>query len=268
MALTSGQITTLLALQKPKVCAYWKVYWDFGNTAEDRYYSDSVYNEMSGFLGIGLDIEAQILNNVWLDTQFELNPDIKSEKITIRFNDIAVDGVKPISSRFQEFKSGVKCELFYYYADLDEHVSKWTGQLQAPDVYGHDSVEAVATNGFRSREQQIPKRTRPRECTADFGGMQPDHPEIVRTGLGSLHHIDAAQLAEFGQVVGTLAFMPPERRERLFAGDSLPPDPRADLYALSLSLIVVLGVEGMDAPIPDDIARDPRLAGHGTGHHV
>ncbi len=59
---------------------------------------------------------------------------------------------------------------------------------------------------------------------------------------------------------GTLAFMPPERRERLFAGDSLPPDTRADLYALSLSLLVVLGLDALDAPIPDDVARDPRLA--------
>jgi DNA-binding NtrC family response regulator/tetratricopeptide (TPR) repeat protein len=59
---------------------------------------------------------------------------------------------------------------------------------------------------------------------------------------------------------GTLAFMPPERRERLFAGDSLPPDPRADLYALSLSLLSVLGVETVEAAIPDDVAKDARLA--------
>jgi DNA-binding NtrC family response regulator/tetratricopeptide (TPR) repeat protein len=59
---------------------------------------------------------------------------------------------------------------------------------------------------------------------------------------------------------GTLAFMPPERRDRLFAGESLPPDPRADLYALSLSLLVTLGVEGVDAAVPDEVARDPRLA--------
>lgn len=192
MGLTSGQITTLLALQKPLICAYWKVYWDFGNTAEDRYYSDSPYQELSGFLNIGLTLEEQLFGNVWLDTQFEINPDIKAEKINIKFSDVAVNGVKPISSRFETYKSGVKCELFYYYADLNTHVSKWTGQLQAPDTYGHDSVEAVATNGFRSRDQNLPDRTRPRECTANFGGSQPDQEAIDTCGCPYNKHIGGA----------------------------------------------------------------------------
>lgn len=192
MPLTSGQITTLLALPKPRVCAYWKIMWDFGNTAEDRYYSDSPYHEMSGFLGIGLTLEAQIMGgSVAKNVQYEINPDIKSEKVSIRFNDIPARGstVKPISTKFQEWKSGVRCELFFYYADINAHVSKWTGQLKAPKEYNHDTIEAVATNGFRSREQKNPKRTRPRECPATFGGELATQEAIDSNGCAYNKHL-------------------------------------------------------------------------------
>lgn len=56
---------------------------------------------------------------------------------------------------------------------------------------------------------------------------------------------------------GTLAFMPPERKEKLLAGEALPPDPGADLYALAVSLLVLLGVESPDAPTPDWAMEHP-----------
>ncbi len=58
---------------------------------------------------------------------------------------------------------------------------------------------------------------------------------------------------------GTLAFMPPERRDQMMAGHALAPDPRADLFALAASLAVVLGVERAgDAPHAR-ITADPAL---------
>ncbi len=59
---------------------------------------------------------------------------------------------------------------------------------------------------------------------------------------------------------GTIAFMPPERREKLFAGDALAPDPRADLYALAASLLVCLGIEDADSATPAHVTADPALA--------
>jgi hypothetical protein len=200
MALTSGDIITLLALRKPKVCAYWAVYWDFGNDAETRYYSDALYQQMSGFLAIDRDLEAQVLGgSIARNVQYEINPDIKSEKVNIRFNDIPARGstTRPLSPKFQQWKSGVRCELFFYYADVNKHVSKWTGQLKAPKEYGHDTIEAVATNGFRSREQKLPKRTRPRECTFIFGGQLPNQEAIDSNGCAYNKHLPGGTVGAF-----------------------------------------------------------------------
>lgn len=175
MPLTSGDITALQALAKPRVAFYLHVIWDEDDSAEDRYYSSSKYNEMSGFLGIGLDIEPQILvsgdnDSLAKSIAFELDPDIKTEKISLRFNNVPDDdGVRPVLSRFATFGSGVRCELFGYFPDVDEHQSFWTGQFQAPtEGLEHAEIKITITNGYRSREQLLPKRMRPRECTANF----------------------------------------------------------------------------------------------------
>ncbi len=62
---------------------------------------------------------------------------------------------------------------------------------------------------------------------------------------------------------GTLGFMPPERQAMLFAGEALPPDPRADVYALGASLRCVLAGSSLpspsDAPPPPLVEHDPAL---------
>ncbi|MDO9018650.1 MAG: sigma 54-interacting transcriptional regulator [Myxococcales bacterium] len=61
---------------------------------------------------------------------------------------------------------------------------------------------------------------------------------------------------------GTLGFMPPERQAMLLAGESLPPDPRADVYALAVSLRVVLSGGTLlppGAPLPPAVAADDEL---------
>jgi transcriptional regulator with GAF, ATPase, and Fis domain/predicted Ser/Thr protein kinase len=61
---------------------------------------------------------------------------------------------------------------------------------------------------------------------------------------------------------GTLGFMPPERQAMLLAGESLPPDPRADVYALAVSLRVLLAGGALlppGAPAPAAVAADAQL---------
>lgn len=171
MPIDAAKLAALLLLQKPACMAYWLVQWDPDDSNEDRYYSDSIYSQLPPYTGVGVDIEARIIisGTVASATQFEINPDLKTEKIGITFDDID----KVVSGRFQTFKSGIRCELFFYYPDVDLTVSMWFGQLQAPEIYGHKDLKTTATNGYRSREQLIPRRMRPRECTANWGGWMP-----------------------------------------------------------------------------------------------
>lgn len=172
MAIDATALANLLTLAKPAVAAYWKVMWDANDSGEDRYYSDKCYNELPPFTEIGVTVEPRILDSVVKDTTFELNPDLKAETISLTFDDID----REISGKFQLYKSGVRCELIFYYPNPGGDsitTSVWFGQLQAPDIYGYKTVKTKATNGFRSREQQIPRRPRPRECTSNFGAWMP-----------------------------------------------------------------------------------------------
>jgi hypothetical protein len=188
MSLDDTKVAQLLELSysgKPKVCAYWAVTWDANDTSQTRYYSDAKYNEMLPFHGIGFDIEPRILGNAIRDTEFEINPDLRTETISLVFDDIDKD----VTDHFQAYGSGVRCELFFYYPDVDLTFSAWFGQLQAPPVYGHKVLQTTVTNGFRSREQLIPKRMRPRECTANFGGMLPSEFALASNGCTYDRHL-------------------------------------------------------------------------------
>jgi hypothetical protein len=195
---------------KPAVCAYWKVIWDEDDATETRYYSDAAYHQSPPFTEVGVTIRANVIGNVIKDATFELNPDLKTEKINLTFSNIQTkdaDGndfepEERMSTRFQTYRSGVRCELVYFYPNEGSTAiteSVWFGILQAPEIYGIQTVKTTATNGFRSREQKIPRRTRPRECTANFGAWMPDTFAVESNGCpydrhlgGSMGNLDPA----------------------------------------------------------------------------
>lgn len=155
---------------RPPCAEYIKVTWDSGVI---NYYGGAAWHNEAPFTGIGQTIEARLIYSDKNDPfhQFELNSDLRTEAITITFDDIDKD----ITEKFQTYGSGVTCEIFLYYPDQTLTVSAWSGQLQAPKVYGWKTVKAEATNGYRSRELVIPPRTKPRECSFNvFAGLLPD----------------------------------------------------------------------------------------------
>lgn len=173
-----ANILASAAIERVAVCEYLKVIWDGSTT---KYYSTAAWQDEAPFTAIGLTIEARLIPQNKKDPfhELEINPDLRTESISVTFDDIDKD----ITTKFQTYGSGVTCEFFLYYPDENVHVSIWSGQLQAPTVYGWKTVKAIATNGYRSRELFIPSRRRPRECTANvFGGLLPDT-DAVRSSL-------------------------------------------------------------------------------------
>ena len=187
MALSPSQLATLQALEtgsQVRVCEYFKVEWDADDPAETKYYGSAAYHEVVGFANIGLTIEARLLGDPF--RAFELQPDLRTEVIKLTFEDID----KTIRGKFQSFGSGVRCEVFLYYPQIEAHVSVWFGQLQAPKVYGWKKIETEATNGFRSREQKAPKRNRPPDhCPFTFGGLLPTADAIRSNGCPYDRHV-------------------------------------------------------------------------------
>lgn len=163
---------------RPPCAEYLKVTWDTGVV---NYYGGAAWNDEAPFTGIGHTIEPRLIYSDKNDPfhELELNPDLRTSEISVTFDDID----KEISALFQQYGSGVTCEFYYYYPDQSLTVLVWSGQLQAPKIYGWKTLKTVATNGFRSREQVIPSRAKFKECTASiFGGLLPDT-DAVRSSL-------------------------------------------------------------------------------------
>lgn len=187
MALSPTQISNLQALavsRRVNVCEYLRVDWATGQT---RYYSTQAYHEVEPFTSIGITLEPRIINDKRNPFhEIELQPDLRTESVTIKFDDIDGD----IRERFQTYGGGVQCEFFLYYADEDEHESLGAYQLQAPQVYGWQQTQAVATNGFRSRELFVPRRNATRECTRSvFGGLLPNLTAVETSICGYNRHL-------------------------------------------------------------------------------
>lgn len=163
---------------RPPCAEYLKVTWDTGVV---NYYGGAAYNDESPYTSIGHTIEPRLIYSDKLDPfhELELQPDLRTSEISVTFDDID----KEISGLFQTYGSGVTCEFYYYYPDQSLTVLVWSGQLQAPKIYGWKTLKTVATNGFRSREQVLPYRAKFKECTANvFAGLLPDT-DAVRSSL-------------------------------------------------------------------------------------
>lgn len=190
MPLTTEQRDTLLAQRKPRLAAYLKVVWDPADDTQTRYYADRCYDQLAGYGNIGVKIEARLLNSIVKDLEFDLNPDLKAVEIPFLFSDIPdADGVRPISSRFNTFKSGVYCEIFFYWASINATVSKGFGQLQAPRERQHKVVQAVMTNGFINRVQLVPGRRKGQEGSCTWGETYTDIFDHETGGCGFDLHL-------------------------------------------------------------------------------
>lgn len=155
------------------VCEVLAVHWS-DNVI--NYYSWARYDELVGFTDLPLKpVEARLISGGF--HQFEINSDLRTENISVTFDDLDKD----ITKKFQKYKIA-RCEFFYYYPDVDLLVSLFWGQLNEPQIYGYKTIQTTITNGFRSRELSMPRRTRPKHCTATFGGKFASQDELYTNG--------------------------------------------------------------------------------------
>lgn len=192
MSLNATQISSLHALarsgeNKVRCAEVLEVQW---SSAVTRYYSWTNYGEIAGYQNIPFGpIEARITNEPF--RQFEKNPDLRTDTIPIVFDDIADKdtGVKPITPYFKRYGT-VRCILWYYWPDVDGTEEVWHGQLQKPNIYGYAQINTVATNGFWSRERNIPHSMRPPDlCRYHDKFALPTADMVLTAGCGYDRHL-------------------------------------------------------------------------------
>lgn len=173
MAVDYTKWTALLALLKtgkPHVAEYLKVEWPTGT----KYYASSAYAHTSPYRNIktytgGSTIEPRIMGAPF--RKFEINGDIRTENIDIEFDDSTITGFSAAGSLRSALNTygSARCELFYYYPQVDLNVSVWWGQILKPSEDGDLTVRTILTNGYRSKELFLPNRPMPKECTSTYG---------------------------------------------------------------------------------------------------
>lgn len=127
---------------------------------------------------------------------------------------------------------------------LDEALAKGSGTLDAAKVTKF-IVSAAETLRELHRLGVVHGDLKPANIIVP---RETDHAVLIDFGLaqGSLGAAPEVR-------GGTLGFMPPERQAALLAGEALEPDPRADVYALAVTLRCVLSGEN-DPPRGENTA--------------
>lgn len=192
MAIDPTKLANLLAIvrqtvpgqpSKVQVVEYLKVEWVTGT----KYYGSTAAGDISPFRNVkkytgGSKIEPRIMGEPF--SLFEIHGDIRAENIPIEFNDAALTGYSgagTIRDVLQKY-GAARCELFYYYPQVDLNVSQWWGQVLPPQVYGRFTQKTTLTNGYRSRERFLPNRANLKECPGPYGGRL-NTADKVRTNI-------------------------------------------------------------------------------------
>ena len=169
MPLDQEKLDALDLIAKPAVCEFLAVYWS-ADDADTRYYAVNKFDEINPFRGVknhlaaGAEIEVRLKGAPF--HAFQIHGDLQTETINFTFDNI--DG--EIKTLFQEFGEGVKCELFYYYPQVDLLVGAWWGVLSKPSNADYQMLSVEAKNGFFSSESLLPGRMRTNSCSFTFGG--------------------------------------------------------------------------------------------------
>jgi hypothetical protein len=196
MPLSSGNLTALQAVEKPQLAEVLKVFWNGeADSTQIRYYAVSNWAELGNFNSIPFaPIEARLITAKLADGTpsahtYELNADINSETMQFVFADTDHD----IKTRFQTYKSSIRCELYYYFPQIAATSLQWFGHLEKPQIYGLAKQTVIAQNGFRSREFLIPSEIRTKECTARvFSGKLATQDDIDRSICPYNKHLGGA----------------------------------------------------------------------------
>ena len=82
-----------------------------------------------------------------------------------------IDDDEEIARLCELHGEGVRCEIFFYFPQVDLMVSRWWGHLGAPGETGGLITQVQAAFGFRSSQLSLPKGARGSSCRFAFGGQ-------------------------------------------------------------------------------------------------
>ena len=189
MAIDSTKLNSLLALKaQGKTIACSEILAVEWSDAVTKYYAISSYSQIVPFRECSLSpIEPRLLGKQFHG--FSLLGDLRDEDISFQFDnaDLSIAGL------FKQYGGGRRCDLYYYYPQVDLLVNVWWGQLQKPSNLSIGELNVSATNGYRSRELMLPRRLRSKGCPFTFGGKLSSAEAVLTNGCPYDRHVSGSE---------------------------------------------------------------------------
>jgi hypothetical protein len=98
---------------------------------------------------------------------FKIDSSIGDEELEVSF----WDGDDVFSQLIADHGEGIKCEVFFYFPQVELLLPQWHGHLRFEDDAEASIVKVKIAQGFRSSDSSIPSRAHYQECQAVFGGL-------------------------------------------------------------------------------------------------
>lgn len=117
----------------------------------------------------GDPIEVRLMTDDEVETfqQVSLDATIGDEEIELNFWDADED----ISTKLDTHGEGIKCELYYWFPQVDLLLPLWQGHFEYGDSEDPKSIAIRAVQGFRSSDTLVPGGGHYPHCAATFGGL-------------------------------------------------------------------------------------------------
>lgn len=161
MPIDETKVNNLQTIAKPSVCEILAVYWSDSVT---KYYANRQIDDLANFRNCPLKpIEVRLKNEKF--HAFSIGSDLADKDISFVFAD---DKERSLAQLFKTYGE-VRCELFYWFSEVELLVKAWWGQLLPPTDFGSYELQASASNGFRSRDLIVPGRMKTTECGFTHG---------------------------------------------------------------------------------------------------
>lgn len=180
MPTTAEKITSLQALNAAgtKIQVAQVVSVAFPAPDGTKYYANVRTDKLSPFRAIPVSgVEPRLLTQGFIP--YKISPDLTDEDISLNFSEV-LDGTNDLEIQrlYTTHGAGVRVELYYYFPQVDLWISRWFGQLSAPDSSTYQTFNTKATNGFISRLMISPHRSFYSACSSPFGGTFSTQAEI------------------------------------------------------------------------------------------
>jgi hypothetical protein len=181
-----GKLAALKAISRPQVVEVVEVRWPAPDGAKfyaamqlDEHFPNIPFSPIE--TRIPVQDETSFFQDILVDTG------VSDDEVEIEFEDL--DG--EMSRLFWDYGEGIRCEIYYYFPQVDLAISVFWGLMRPPEEADATSFKASIAVGFRSPLLPLPRRSPGfAGCQAIFGALLKTAEEVAENDCPYDRHLE------------------------------------------------------------------------------